>query len=70
MEIYFVTKEALHNGAHEIHKKHCTRLPLHNDVYYLGAFASSNHAIVAAKTFYEKTVRCSLCNQLQPMIDD
>ena len=70
MEIYYVTKEALHNGAHEIHKRHCSRLTIQNEIYYLGTLANIKHAIVAAKTFYEKTVRCSLCNSLEPMTED
>jgi len=62
MEIYYVSKEPLHNGAHEVHKRICTRLPHQREIHYLGAFPNAEHALVAAMIFYAQTVRCSLCN--------
>ena len=62
MEIYYVSKAPLHNGAHEVHKRICTQLPHHAEIHYLGAFPNCEHALVAAMIFYTHAVRCSLCN--------
>ena len=59
---YYVNKIAQYDtGDHEVHRATCGRLPDAENRLYLGEFASSYEALIAAKRYYARADGCAYC---------
>jgi hypothetical protein len=61
MDYYFVNKEALENGDHEIHSGGCRRCSSDRNRIYLGFFLDCGDALTIAGRFYDRVILCRLC---------
>ena len=58
---YYVNENAQVNGDHEVHRADCSWLPTAENRLYLGEFASSYEALMAAKRIYNSADGCAYC---------
>ena len=62
MHRYYVSKSALPDGSHEIHREDCKRLPLSDERLYLGKCGNWHGASVEARKTYTKASGCPACS--------
>lgn len=58
---YYVNKNALGNGIHEVHKDDCNLLPNQKTCIDLGIHMNYKSAIVKAMDYYQQTKCCLYC---------
>jgi hypothetical protein len=58
---YYVNKQPLPNGDHEVHVPRCTYLPEGDEGIHLGTFNQCSEAIEAAKAHFDKVTGCKVC---------
>jgi hypothetical protein len=59
---YYVNKNALPTGEHEVHRDHCKELPLLSYRINLGRFKDCKDALREAATYYENVDGCKICS--------
>lgn len=59
---YYLSKIALPNGKHEVHKEGCFNLPEPEDRIDLGYHTSCIYAIRKAKRYFKEIDGCFYCN--------
>lgn len=62
MQHYFVNRDALRSGEHEVHTRNCDLNP--DNSMYLGHFATCEEAIAVASEIYPKVDGCYTCSRL------
>jgi hypothetical protein len=62
MDIYFVDKNTLDNGIHEVHRSTCVYIPRPQHRLYLGYFKNGQDSLKKAKLIYSTTAKaCHYC---------
>ena len=61
MDTYYVNKNALPNGDHEVHRHSCEMLPDEKVLEYLGEYSTCQEAIKKAKKLYLAVDGCAFC---------
>lgn len=64
---YYVNKNALKNGVHEIHTDNCNLLPSTKTCIDLGIHINIISAIVKARDFFQQLNDCSCCTHNRPI---
>lgn len=58
---FYVNKNAQPNGDHEVHRATCLWLPNAANRIYLGDFATSQAAVMAARKYFYQVDGCAYC---------
>ncbi|HOE08778.1 MAG TPA: hypothetical protein PLU33_11785 [Treponemataceae bacterium] len=61
MAVFYVDKNELSNGYHEIHEADCDKVPEYAHRLLLGTFHDCFDALIASKKIYPKSKGCHEC---------
>ncbi|MTK53605.1 hypothetical protein [Paludibacter sp.] len=61
MASYYVNRQPLSTGEHEVHRSDCEHLPNIKNLYYLGNLDSAEEAILEAEKYFVKVKGCEFC---------
>ncbi|MFA6095881.1 MAG: hypothetical protein WC767_03520 [Candidatus Paceibacterota bacterium] len=60
---YYVNKESLENGDHEVHRGDCPVLPKEGKLIHLGDFLLCSSALAEAKKHFVQINACETCSK-------
>lgn len=61
MASYYVNRQPLSTGEHEVHRGLCECLPNIKNLYYLGDLDTAEEAILEAEKYFVRVKACAHC---------
>jgi len=65
MASYYVNRQPLPTGEHEVHRSDCEHLPNIKSLYCLGSLDTGEEAILEAEKYFVKVKGCEFCCKVE-----